>query len=108
MRLELNVKFTDLETKDRIGSYAKNLGEFIEDGKATATFRHDIPSHLTGVHRTLLQYGHDMAVKHGRGFRRNIRFDDTSMSFCIDIYIPGHNNNKWVSVSHEQALEDEQ
>ena len=68
-RLEVCVKFLDLETKDRVGSYAKNLGEYIENGKATATFRHEIPSHLTGVHRTLLNMdmilGRSMAVDLG-------------------------------------------
>ena len=104
-KLELLVKFVDVETRDRVATYARNLGEYIDKGKATVTFRHDIPSHLAGVHRTLLQYGHGMAQKHGRGFRRNIRFDDTALSFCIDICIPG-GDNKWITVTYQRAFED--
>ena len=105
-RSEVCVKFIDVETRDRIASYARNLGDFIENGKATATFRHDIPSHLAGVHKTLLQYGFAMGKKHGRGFKRNIRFDDTALTFCIDIMIPANGNKDWVTVTHDQALVD--
>ena len=107
-KLEVSVKFVDLETRDRIGSYARNLGEYIENGKATATFRLDVPSHLTGVHRTLMQYGYDLNKKHGHGFKRNIRPDDTSMSYCIDVLIPGQNNGRWSTVSYDQAYADRQ
>ena len=103
-KLELLVKFVDVETRDRVSSYARNLGDYIDKGKATVTFRHDIPSHLAGVHRTLLQYGHDMGKKHGKGFKRNIRFDDTALSFCIDVCIPG-NGGKWITVSYDRAYD---
>ena len=93
-RLEVCVKFVDVETRDSIASFACNLGEYIEDG------RHDIPSHLAGVHKTLLQYGYN---KHVRGFKRNIRFDDTAMTFCIDVLLPGKDTKNWITVSHERA-----
>ena len=104
-RLEACVKFVDVEARDRIASYARNLGEYIGDGKATATFRHDIPSHLTGVHKTLLHNGYSMAKKHGKGFKRNIRFDDSALTFCINVLLPGK-DSKWITVSHERAYED--
>ena len=107
-RLEVCVKFVDLETRDRVGSYARNLGDYIANGKATATFRLDIPSHLTGVHKTLLQYGYELGTKHGRGYKRNIRPDDAAMSYCIDVMIPGQNNGKWTTVSYEEAFADKQ
>ena len=53
-----------------------------------------------------MQYGYDMAKRHGPGFRRNVRFDDPAMSFCIDVLIPGSNNNKWITVPYERARED--
>ena len=53
-----------------------------------------------------MQYGYDLATKHGKGFRRNIRYDDTAMSYCIDVLIPGKNNNKWSTVTYEQAFVD--
>ena len=101
---EVLVRFVDVETRDRFASYAKNLGEFIQDGKPTATFRHDIPVHLTGAHRTLMQYGHFMKNKYGHEFKKNIRFDDINHSFCIDMLIPGQ--HKWETVSYLRALED--
>ena len=105
-RLEVSVKFVDLETKDRVGSYARNLGDYIVNGKSTATFRFDIPSHLTGVHRTLMQYGYDLGKKYGLGFKKNIRHDDAAMSYCIDVLIPGQSTNKWTTVTYEQAYAD--
>ena len=85
---EVLVRFLDVETRDRIASYARNLGDYVEGGRPTATFRHDIPVHLAGVHRTLMHYGYAMKGRYGLNFRKNIRFDDVSLSFCIDILIP--------------------
>ena len=64
-----------------------------------------IPAHLSGVHKTLLQFGHNMRQKHGPEFKRNVRFDDTELTLCIDIKLPG-SGSKWVTVSHEHALAD--
>ena len=55
-RLEVVVKFVDVETRDHVASYARNLGDYIVDGKPTATFRHEIPTFLSGVHKTALQW----------------------------------------------------
>ena len=96
--------FVDAETRDRIASYAKNLGDYMENGKPTATFRHDVPTHLSGVYKTLLQYGFSMSKRYGRGFKRNIRFDDVAQSFCVDVLLPGA--EKWDTVTHEMAYED--
>ena len=101
-RLEVVVRFVDVETRDLAASYARNLGDFIENGKPTATFRHEIPTNLSGVHKSLLQYGYLMAEKHGKGLKRNIRFDDIMYSFCIDIRMPG--STKWTTVNHERAI----
>ena len=103
-RQEVSVTFVDMETRDRIASYSRNLGDYVENGKPTVTFRHEIPAFLSGVHKTLMQYGFAMGKRYGRGFRRNIRFDDPSLSFCIDICLPG--KNKWDTVNYEQALLD--
>ena len=103
-REEVCVMFVDMETRDRIASYARNLSSYIENGKPTATFRHDIPSFLSGVHKVMLQYGFEMGKKHGKGFKRNVRFDDINQSFCIDVCLPG--KNKWHTVTYEQAMMD--
>ena len=108
-RGELLVTFCDVDTRDRIASYARNLGGHVDkEGKPTAGVRPDIPSFLGGVHRALLQYGFDMKKKYGNGFRRNIRFEDADHSFVIDLLIPGPNNhnNEWVTVGYNRVLAD--
>ena len=102
---EVLVRFVDVETRDRIASYARNLGDYVENGRPTATFRHDIPVHLAGVHRTLMQYGFAMKMRYGTYFRKNIRFDDAARTFCIDILIPGP-FQEWETVTYERALFD--
>ena len=95
-RLEVIVRFTDVETRDHVASYAKNLGDFIVQGKPTATFRHEIPTYLSGVHKTFIQYGYLMVTKHGRGLKRNMRFDDVTQSLCIDIKMPS--SSSWITI----------
>ena len=58
-----------------------------------------------------MRYGFAMSNKYGRGFKRNIRFDDTAHTFCIDIRLPDTNscygdNNKWILVGYDRALQD--
>ena len=104
---EVTVLFIDIDTRDRINSYARNLGLFVDPtGKPTAGIRFDIPDHLASVHRTLLQYPHAMWTKYkkSKDFKRNIRFDDVGRTFCLDIKFPGRED--WVSVSYERALLD--
>ena len=98
------VVFVDTETRDRVQSYAKNLASYIVNGKPTATVRPDVPMHLGGVHKTLLQYGHALKGRYGAGFRRNIRFEDAEHTFCIDVCLK--NGGDWITISYERALED--
>ena len=104
---EVIVLFADLDTRDRIASFARNLGMFVDPtGKPTAGIRYDIPDHLAGVHRTLLQYGHALWTKYKKDpeFKRNIRFDDVQMTYCLDVKLPQKKN--WVTVSYKRALRD--
>ena len=104
---EALVLFADVETRDRVSSYARNLSKFIDvAGKPTAGVRFDIPDHLHGVHRTLLQYGHAMWEKFGRDpeFKRNIRHDDAELTFCMDMKIPKKQN--WITITYARALAD--
>ena len=104
---EVVVLFNNIETRDRITSYARNLGQFVDaKGKPTAGIRFAIPDHLTGVHRTLLQYGHALWTKNNKSgeFKRNVRFDDTGMTFCLDVKLPG--KTTWLTVNHERAAKE--
>ena len=70
-------------------SYARNLGDCHDaDNKPTAGLRLQVPAHLGGIHRTLLQYGHAMKERYGDGFKRNIRYEDGELTLVIDIFIP--------------------
>ena len=66
----------------------------------------DVPDHLSGVHKTLIQYGHAMWVKYQRDsdLKRNIRYDDVEMTLCLDIKFPGKKD--WITVTHQRALRD--
>ena len=64
-----------------------------------------VPTHLGGVHKTLLQFGHNMRQKHGPEFKRNIRFEDAELSLVVDIKLPGR-GAKWMTISYEHALSD--
>ena len=103
---EVVVVFRDVETRDRVCSYARNLAPFVDAAnKPTAGVRMYVPAHLGGIHKTLLQYGHNMRERHGPEFKRNIRFEDAKHTLCIDIRLPGP-SSKWVSISYEHVLAD--
>ena len=104
---EVTVLFCDLETRDRMVSYARNLGPFVDSaGKPTAGIRFEIPDYLSGVHKTLLQYGHALWNKYNKDaeFKRNVRFSDVDMSFCLDVKIPGKVD--WTTVSYEREMRE--
>ena len=108
-RHEVVVVFSDMETRDRIASYARNLGDFVgPNNKPTAGIRPDVPSFLGGVHRALMQYGFDMRNKYREGFKRNVRFEDADHTFVIDMMIPGRENpnNEWTTVGYDRVLAD--
>ena len=104
---EVVVLFSDLKTRDRIVSYARNLGQFVDGkGKPTAGIRFEIPDHLSGIHRTLLQYGRALWTKNNKSqdFQRNVRFDDVGMTFCLDVKLPG--KKEWMTVTYERAARE--
>ena len=58
------------------------------------------------MHKALLQYGHALWTKHNRdsNFKRNIRYDDTEKTFCMDIKFPS--KQEWVTVDYGRAMFD--
>ena len=106
---EVLVVFADIEARDLVASYARNLAPFVDEtNKPTAGLRPDIPSHLGGVHRTLLQYGYAMKWRYGDKFRRNIRFEDGDLTLVIDVCIPDgiQPGKEWTTVNYEHAVMD--
>ena len=90
--------------RDRIASYARNLSPFSSGGKPTAGLRLDVPTHLKGVYKALMQYGYALKVKHGDGLKRNVRFDDMEQTMCMDVKFP--KESKWVTLDFDMAMED--
>ena len=106
---EALVVFADVESRDLVASYARNLAPFVDaQNKPTAGLRPDVPGHLGGVHRTLVQYGYAMKKRYGPHFRRNIRFEDSDLSLVVDVCIPagGKPGKEWTTVDYQRAKED--
>ena len=53
--------------------------------KPTAGIRLDIPAHLMGVFKTLETFGFSLKRRHGRDFRKYIKFDEFSESLYIQV-----------------------
>ena len=98
-RGEVMVVFANVDVRDRVASYARNLA-----GRKEAGVRMDVPAFLGGVHKTLLQYGHSMKNKYGVEYKRNIRFDDPEHTLVIDMKTG--KNQPWITVGYRRALED--
>ena len=102
---EVLVSFTSIDARDLVHSYARNLAEWVgEDGKPLAGIRLDIPERLLGDFKSCEQYGHAMKTKHGDGFKRHTKMDDTNQSIYIDMYIP--KSQTWVRVDMDMVRRD--
>ena len=104
---EVVVMFRDTQTRDFVYSHAPNLARLRESSNAErAGVRQEIPDHLTGVFKTLERYGHQLRQVHGTEFRRSLKFDDVSMSLCLDYKLP--EEDEWARVHYDEALEESQ
>ena len=102
---ELLVSFRTVQTRDLVQSYARNLSTWIgDDGKPTAGIRMEIPERLIGSFKALEEYGHAMRGKHGNGFKRHIKIDDTLLCLYLDICLP--KQAEWIRVDMEHVLAD--
>lgn len=82
--------FADKVDRDLAMSHGKNLADYTnEDGRPTAGTRFEYPSHLGKDFRCLDWYGGEMRRRHGKGTRRNFKFDDEEESIYLDICLPG-------------------
>ena len=99
------VSFATIRARDLVYSYARNLGQCIDDdGNPTAGLRIEIPDQLLGDYKTLEQYGHAMKQKHKIGFKRHIKLDDSILGLYMDIYLP--KQKEWVRIDMELARTD--
>ena len=102
VKFEVLVTFDDKFTRDMISAHGKNLADFIDaSGYPTAGIRLDYPAHLGASFRTLDWYGKEMRDRHGKGTRRNIKFDDDEESLYLDICLP--DEEYWHRITPEVA-----
>ena len=104
---EVIVRFTSVQVRDMVVSYAPNLRAWREQdgsGRSAAGLRLEIPDHLMSVFKTLERFGHQLKDKYKEGLRRHIRYDDYKMTLVIDFALPGE--EKWQRVDFENAREE--
>ena len=77
---EVLVKFSTIEDRDLIQSYASNLSRL----NGEAGIRLDFPSHLRNVFRLLETHG-SLLKKSFKDLKRSIKFDDAAMSLVMDV-----------------------
>ena len=98
---EVLVVFRDIEARDLVASYAKNLAPFTRDGRPTAGMRTEVLSHLRGVYNLLQSHGYRLRQRYGDQLRRTIKFDEFNRSFYLSVKLPDEDD--WSRISPETA-----
>lgn len=71
-------------------SHGRNLADYVDvNGNATAGTRFEYPSHLGRDFHNLEWYGSELRRRHGKGTRRNYKFDDEEEFIYLDVCLPG-------------------
>ena len=102
VRFEALVTFQDKFARDAVAAHGKNLSDFIDStGLPTAGTRLDYPAFLGTAFRLLDWYGKQMRDRHGKGTRRNIKYDDDEENLYLDVCLPSQ--DYWHRVSPDEA-----
>ena len=107
---EVIVIFDSSATRDYVFSHAKNLAKLPAalnagtNSRGAYGLRLDYPAHLSSDYRALDAYGAKMRSIAGKGFKRNIRYNDDEMNLYMDVNFPGQ--DKWIRVSAKMAKEE--
>ena len=64
----------------------------------------EIPERLLGDFKACEQYGHAMKNKHGVGFKRHTKLDDSLMCVYMEVYLP--KKKTWVRVDMVTVSKD--
>lgn len=84
--LEVLVEFVDCYARDDILMRGPMLASYRDTAeKPTAGIRLDIPQHLMGSFKTLEAFGFGLKRRHGKGFRKHIKFDDYTEKLFIQV-----------------------
>ena len=101
---EVLVRFSSVNSRDYVMSHASNLGTWVgDDNMPTAGARLEIPAHLLTDFNDLLGYGRMLRIKHGEGFKRQVKFDDKNKALYMDVRLPSA--EEWLLVDVEMAQE---
>ena len=99
---EAIVIFKQVEVRDSVIGASAKLGDKVDkDGRPTAGIRIEIPQGLRGDFSTLQRFGYQLRMRHGRGTRRHIKFDDANRSLFLNVKLPG--DISWSRVGLELA-----
>ena len=79
---EVLVILRDVETRDLVSSFARNLATQDASAAQRANIRMEIPMFLMDTFRVLDRHGHLLKEKYGSELRRHVRYDDENMS-CL-------------------------
>ena len=102
VRFEALVTFSDKYGRDLVSSHGRNLADYVDStGLPTAGIRMDYPAYLGVAFRSLDWYGKQMRDRHGKGTRRNIKFDDEEEGLYIDVCLP--QQDYWHRITPEEA-----
>ena len=107
---EVIIIFESPATRDFVFSHAKNLAKLPAalngggNSRGAYGLRLDYPAHLSSEYRALDAYGAKMRNMTGKGFKRNIRYNDDEMNLYMDINFP--DQDKWIRVSAKMAKEE--
>ena len=100
--LECLVTFKDVETRDMVCSYARNLGDQrVGEGQQRSNIRMEIPAHLMDTFRLLDRHGHLLKEKYGKDLRRHVRYDDDTLSLYLDV--KRSSKDQWRRITPETA-----
>ena len=101
-RLEVLVRFRDVEFRDAVMGSSNRLAEMIDDqGRPTAGIRIEVTPTLRPALKTLERFGQQLRSRHGQGTKRHFKFDDLERSLYLNIKLPGDLN--WTRVTLDVA-----
>lgn len=105
--MEALVEFADSYNRDDILMRGPMLAMYRENDKPTAGIRLDIPQHLMGSFKTLEAFGFGLKRRHGKGFRKHIKFDDFTEELYIQVGMrkDEEDETEWQSYTAREARE---
>ena len=96
--------FSEVSTRDSVIGSSHMLAELVDkanNNMPKAGIRIVVPNHLKSTEKQLSDYGRRLRLKHGRGTKTHIKFDDGDKSIYLNIKLRG--DNFWSRIYPEYA-----